>query len=156
MAAAVSFSVLRIPIQVPDSLVVMLQVQAAPSGALTNFVGEQGFLRPVYMAQTRWLLDLAGGDHYFLVFRGFHVLLVFTLLALFVVAARVRTAPELGAFLFALVVLTGHHTFRGNVWESYPVNHYLEIAIFCLAALVVCQSRGGSCLQSHRSRSSPV
>ena len=143
MAAAVSFSLLRIPVQVPDSLVVMLQAQAAPSAALTNFVGEQGFLRPIYMSQTRLLLDAAAGNHYFLIFRGFHVLLVATLFILFVVAARVHTWREFAAFAFALVVLTGHHTFRGNVWESYPVNHYLEIAICCLGAFVLCQSRGG-------------
>lgn len=143
MAAAVSFSLLRIPIQVPDSLVVMLQVQAAPSAALTNFVGEQGFLRPIYMSQTRLLLDAAGGDHYFLVFRGFHVALVVALFALFLSAARVRTAGDVAVFAFALLVLTGHHTFRGNVWESYPVNHYLEIAVLSLGALVLCQSRGG-------------
>jgi hypothetical protein len=143
MAVAVSFSLLRIPIQVPDSLVVMLQAQAAPSAALTNFVGEEGFLRPIYMSQTRLLLDAASGDHYFLVFRGFHVALVALLFVLFVMAARGRTRSDVAAFVFALVVLTGHHTFRGNVWESYPVNHYLEIAIYCLGAFVLCQSRGG-------------
>src|SRR6185436_16136677 len=126
MAAAVSFSLLRIPIQVPDSLVVMLQVQAAPSASLTNFIGEQGFLRPVYMSQTRLLLDAAAGNHYFLVFRGFHVVLIAALFILFAIAARVRTRTDFAAFAFALLVLTGHHTFRGNVWESYPVNHYLE------------------------------
>jgi hypothetical protein len=143
MAAAVSFSLLRIPIQIPDSLVVMLQVQAAPSAALTNFVGEQSFLRPIYMSQTRVLLDAAAGEHYFLVFRGFHVALLVALLALFVQAVRVRGRGDFAAFLFALLVLVGHHTFRGNVWESYPVNHYLEIAILCLGALVLSQSRGG-------------
>ena len=143
MAAAVSFSLLRIPIQVPDSLVVMLQAQAAPSASLTNFVGEEGFLRPIYMSQTRLLLDASSDDRYFLVFRGFHVALVAILFLLFVMAARVRTRTDVAAFAFALVVLTGHHTFRGNAWESYPVNHYLEIAIYCLAAFVLCQSRGG-------------
>ena len=143
MAAAVSFSVLRIPIQVPDSLVVLLQVQAAPSAALTNFVNESGFLRPVYMAQSRVLLDAAGGQHYFLVFRGFHAALVVMLFVLFVLALPVRSRDEFAAFAFALLVLTGIHTFRGNVWESFPVNHYLEIAICCLGALLVSQSRGG-------------
>ena len=143
MAAAVSFSLLRIPIQVSDSLVVMLQAQAAPSAALSNFLGEQSFLRPVYMSQTRLLLDAAGGGHYFLIFRGFHLALVAALFVLFVLATRVRTRSDVAAFVFALLVLTGHHTFRGNVWESYPVNHYLEIAVFCLGALVLSQSRGG-------------
>lgn len=143
VAAVVSFSLLRIPIQIPDSLVVMLQAQAAPSAALRYFVGEQGFLRPIYMSQTRLLLDASVGEHYFLIFRGFHVLLVVVLLALFVRAALVRTRTDFAAFALALLVLTGHHTFRGNVWESYPVNHYLEIAILSLAALVLAQSRGG-------------
>ena len=143
MAATVSASLLRIPIQIPDSLLVMLQVQAAPSAALTNFVGEQSFLRPVYMSQTRLLLDAAAGSHYFLVFRGFHVALVVTLFALFVLAARVRARGDFAAFAFALVVVAGHHTFRGNVWGADPVNHYPEIAIWCLGALVLSQSRGG-------------
>ena len=144
MVAVVGFSVLRIPIQVPDSLVVLLQVQAAPSAALTNFVGEQGFLRPVYMSQTRLLLDVAEpGGHYYLVFRGFHVLLVALLIGLFARAARVETRADFAAFVFALLVLVGHHTFRGNVWEAYPVNHYLEIAVYCLAAFVLSQSQGG-------------
>ena len=143
MAAAVSFSLLRIPIQVPDSLLVMLEAQAAPSAALSNFMGERGFLRPVYISQTRLLLDAAGGEHYFLVFRGFHAALVAVLFVLFVMAARVRTRTDFAAFTLGLLVLTGIHTFRGNVWEAYPVNHYLEIAVCSLAAFVLCQSRGG-------------
>jgi hypothetical protein len=143
MAAAVSFSLLRIPIQVPDSLLVMLDARAAPSAALSNFMGERGFLRPVYISQTRLLLDAAGGEHYFLVFRGFHAALVAVLFVLFVMAARVRTRTDFAAFTLGLLVLTGIHTFRGNVWEAYPVNHYLEIAVCSLAAFVLCQSRGG-------------
>src|SRR5262245_3408916 len=99
MAAAVSFSLLRIPIQIPDSLVVMLQAQAAPSASLTYFVGEQGFLRPLYMSQARLLLDASAGNHYYLIFRGFHVLLVVLLLGLFVRAAIVRTRTDFAAFM---------------------------------------------------------
>jgi hypothetical protein len=35
------------------------------------------------------------------------------------------------------------HSFLGMVWEgALSVNHYLEIAVFCVAALVLCQSSG--------------
>jgi hypothetical protein len=40
--------------------------------------------------------------------------------------------------------LTGLHTFRGTVWEAYPVNHSLEIVAFCLLALALSRSRGGT------------
>ena len=144
MATAVSLSVLRIPIQVTDSLVPMLQVQAAPSAAAVFriYLGEDAFLRPVYESQIKLLLDASGG-HYFLAFRGFHVFLVVVLFALFTLAARVGTRTEFLAFAFALTVLTGLHTFVGNLWEAYPINHYLEIAVFCAGALVLAQSRGG-------------
>jgi hypothetical protein len=48
------------------------------------------------------------------------------------------------ALLFALTVLMGLHTFRGTVWEAYPVNHSLEIVAFCLLALALSRSRGGT------------
>jgi hypothetical protein len=44
------------------------------------------------------------------------------------------------AAAFALTVLTGMHTFRGLVQEAYPINHYLEAAVFCLLALNLAQS----------------
>ena len=144
MAAAVSLSVLRIPIQVTDSLIPLLQVQAAPSAAAVfrSYLGRTGFLRPVNWSQIKLLLDVSGGN-YFLAFRGFHVLLVVLLFVLFTLAARVRTRTEFLAFTFALTVLTGLHTFVGNVWEAYPINHFLEIAVFCTGALVLAQSKGG-------------
>jgi hypothetical protein len=138
MALAVSCSLLRIPVQVPDSLIVMLQAQAAPSAWMGNFMGEQGFLRPLYGMQTRMLLDAAGAS-YDAVFRGFHAALVIALFALFVVVAKVRGRRDWAAFAFALLVLSGHHTFRGNVWEAYPINHYLEVAVCCLAAFALAQ-----------------
>ena len=144
MATAVSLSLVRIPIQVTDSLLVMLQVQPEASAAavIRTFLGEDGFLRPLYPAQVKVLLDLSGGS-YFVTFKAFHVALVVALFIVVTMAARVRARTEFIAFAFALAVLTGLHTFIGNVWEAYPINHYLEIAVFCTAALVLGQSRGG-------------
>jgi hypothetical protein len=144
MAAAVSFSVVRIPLQVTDNLLVMLQLQAAPSTAavFSTYLGDAGFFRPLYWTQSKALLDLSGGD-YFFAYKAFHVALVCALFFLFVRTARVRTRTDVAAFVFALTVLTGLHTFRGTLWESYPINHYLQIAVLCLGALALCQSRGG-------------
>ena len=45
--------------------------------------------------------------------------------------------------MFAITVLEGHHSFLGTVWEAYPINHFLEISVFCVFALVLARSRGG-------------
>jgi len=142
MAAVVSFSLFRIPVQVTDSLVPMLQVLAKGPVEILGQTVEDGFLRPAWWLQVGALLSLAG-EHYFLVFKGFHVLLVVLLLALVTGVARVRTATDLVAFGFALTVLTGMHTFLGSVWEAYPINHYLEVSVLTLAALALARSRAG-------------
>lgn len=145
MAAAVSFSVLRIPVQVTDSLVPLLQVQATSSavGVFRGILGEEAFLRPVFWTEVRLLFDVAAGRHYFIVYKAFHLLLLGVLFFCFVRAARVHTRCDSAALLFALLILTGLHTFRGMVWEAYPVNHYLQVAVCCTGALLLSQSRGG-------------
>lgn len=145
MMCALAYSILRIPVQLTDSLVPMLQVQARDS-AVDVFAGGFGgddYLRPMFWTQVKLLFDAAAGERYFAVFKGFHIALVVALLCLFVRAARVSSRVDAAAFALALLVLTGLHTFRGSVWEAFPVNHYLEIAVFCLAALVLSQSGGG-------------
>jgi hypothetical protein len=54
---------------------------------------------------------------------------------------RVHTWTDFAAGTFALTVLTGMHTFRGTVREAFPINHFLEIVVFCLIALNLAQSR---------------
>jgi hypothetical protein len=146
LCTAVSVGVLRIPVQVTDSLVPLLQAQATPGfvSALTGSFSSTAYLRPLRVGQIQLLYDLAEGNgRFFLVFRGFHVLLVIAAFALFVAALRVRTRDDFLVACLALTVLTGLHTFLGTVWEAYPINHFLEIAVFCLLALVLVQSRGG-------------
>ena len=100
------------------------------------------YLRPLRIAQIKALFDAAGG-HYQLAYRGFHVVLLFALLLLFVGALRVESREDLAAAVFALMVLTGMHTFIGFVREAFPINHFLEIAVFCLVALNLVRARGG-------------
>jgi hypothetical protein len=143
MAIAVCDSLARIPVQVTDSLVPILQAQQTSSVA-SAFFGSLGaaYLRPMRIAQIQALFELSNG-HYSLAYKAFHIALVIACFVLFLLAIDLRTAGGLAALPFALTVLVGLHTFRGMVWEAYPINHFLEIAVFCLLALVLAKSRGG-------------
>jgi hypothetical protein len=143
MTAAVCVSAARIPIQVTDSLVPILQAQQTPS-VTSAFFSSLGaaYLRPMRVAQIQALFELSRG-RYFLAYKSFHVALVIACFALFMIALHVRTHADVAALPFALTVLAGLHTFRGMVWEAYPINHFLEISVLCLCALVLAQSRGG-------------
>ncbi|HEY6507116.1 MAG TPA: hypothetical protein VIY56_03835 [Vicinamibacterales bacterium] len=145
MAAALSASVLAIPVQVTDSIVPLLQAEQMPSvvAAMRASTGNQGYFRPLRIGQIQVLYALSGGAHYTAVFKGFHVLLVVALVAGFVAVLRVRSASDFLVAVFSMTVLTGHHTFLGTVWEAYPINHFLEIGVFCVFALVLARSRGG-------------
>ncbi len=145
MAAAVSYSVVRIPLQVTDALIPILKAQATPSVAVAT-VGSfknPGYLRPLRIGQIQVLYELARGRHYFTVFKAFHVALVAAAFALFAAILQVRSRTDFFAGAFALTVFTGIHTFLGTVWEAYPFNHFLEIGVCCLATLALAQSRGG-------------
>jgi len=140
---ALACDLLWMPIQVPDSLEELLDVQESPS-LVATFVAHSPrapFLRPIRQVQIKMLFDASGGDHYWAVFRGFHALLMIAAVLLFARALRVSTAIDLSAAAFALVVLVGLHTFRGTVQEAFPINHFLEIAVWCLLALNLAQSR---------------
>jgi hypothetical protein len=133
---------MRKPIQVSDSLMEILDVQQSPS-LYATFIAHSPrgpFLRPLKQVQTKALFDLAGG-HYWLVYRGFHALLLTAALLLFTRALRVQTWADFAAAVFALTVLTGLHTFRGTVREAFPINMYLESVVFCLIALNLAQGR---------------
>jgi hypothetical protein len=144
MAATVCYSVLRIPLQVTDSLIPMLDAQRERSviGAFTSGATDAGYFRPLRAAQIQALFDLSHG-HYFAAFKGFQAASVLVVFALFLVVLEVDSRERVAALLFALTVLMGLHTFRGTVWEAYPVNHSLEIVAFCLLALVLARSQGG-------------
>src|SRR4029434_11078385 len=138
-AIGVSASVFRIPIQVSDSVEILEVVDREPSVAAAFTQGlhaSKTMLRPMRQVGTRLLLDIAHatGDRYNVVFRGFHAAAAALLIVLFTYVARPRDWSGAAALCFALLVLTGLHTFSGMMREAYPINHFLLVAIYCLAA----------------------
>jgi hypothetical protein len=144
-AVAVSASVYRIPIQVSDSVEILEAVDKTPSIAAAFAQGlyaSRTMLRPMRQTVTKALLEAAHalGDRYNLVFRGFHAATAAVLIGLFTLVARPRSWPDAAALAFALLVLTGLHTFTGMVREAYPINHFLLVAIYCLMVFALAQA----------------
>lgn len=141
---AFAYDLLRLPVQVYDALGEILDASRSPSAghSFVQSLGTAAYFRPLRIAQIKALFDLSGGQ-YWLVYRGFHVLLLALCLWLFTRALRVRSTTDLAAAAVALTVLTGMSTFRGTVLEAFPINHFLEVAVAALAALNLAQSRGG-------------
>ncbi len=146
VALAIAADLMWMPIQVADSVDEIVDASHSPSlrSSFVKSLGTEAYLRPLRIAQIKALFDLAGGQHYWLAFRGFHALLLIAALLLFIAALAVRTWTDFAAASFALVVLTGLHTFRGMLFEAFPINHFLEIAVFCL--IVVNLARRGPAL----------
>jgi len=145
VALAIACDLLWMPIQVSDSLGEIVEAQRSPSvwASFTENLGTEAYLRPFRIAQIKALFDVAQGTHYWLVYRGFHALLLIAAVLLFMRALRVSTAQDFAAAAFALVVFIGLNTFRGTVQEAFPINHFLEILLLCLVTLNLAQSRGG-------------
>lgn len=144
-ALALACDLLWMPVQVSDSVGEILDARQSPSAwaSFTDAIGSEAYLRPLRIAQIKVLFDLSGGRHFWLVYRGFHALLLVAAILLFTRALRVRTAVDFSAGAVALVILIGLNTFRGTVQEAFPINHFLEIVVFCLVVLNLAQSRGG-------------
>ena len=144
-ALALACDLFWMPVQVGDSLGEILDARDSPSiwASFTGAFGSDAYLRPLRIAQIKTLFDLANGQHYWLVYRGFHALLAIAGILLFTHAIGARTRIDFAAGAFALVVLVGIHTFRGTVQEAFPINHFLEIVVLCLVVLNLARSRGG-------------
>jgi hypothetical protein len=147
-AIAVSASVFRIPIQVSDSLEIIETVDQTPSvtAAFTQGLhASRTMLRPMRQVGTKLLLEVAHGvgDRYNLAFRGFHAATAALLIVLFTCVARPRDWTGVAALSFAMLVLTGLHTFGGMMREAYPINHFLLIAVYCLGVFAIAESKGG-------------
>jgi len=145
IALAIAADLLWMPVQVSDSLGEILDAQGSPSvsASFVNSLYGSAYLRPMRIAQIKVLYDVAGGAHYWLVYRGFHALLLVAAVLLFTAALRVSTRTDFAASAFALSVLVGLHTFRGTIQEAFPINHFLEIVVFCLLTLNLARTRGG-------------
>lgn len=145
LAAAIAYDLWRMPVQVSDSLQEILDAQASPSIATSfgNAIGTTSYLRPLRIAQIKALFDLANGQSYRLVYRGFHAVLIVLLIWLFVRALPIESPLDAAAAAVALTVLTGLHTFLGFLREAFPINHFLEIGVLVLVALNLTLSNGG-------------
>ena len=145
VALVLAADLLWMPVQASDSLGELLDAQQSPSAwaSFSGAFGTTAYLRPLRIAQIKGLFDLAQDRHYWLVFRGFHALLIVAAVLLFVRALRVATTIDFAAAAFALLVLTGLYTFRGTVREAFPINHFLEMVVACLVVLNLARSRGG-------------
>jgi hypothetical protein len=145
LAAAIAYDLWRMPVQVSDSLQEILDAQASPSIATSfgNAIGTTSYLRPLRIAQIKALFDLANGQYYRLVYRGFHALLIVLLIWLFVRALPIESPLDAAAAAVALTVLTGLHTFLGFLREAFPINHFLEIGVLVLVALNLTFSNHG-------------
>jgi hypothetical protein len=145
-AVALAGSVYLVPIQVSDSLEVIQRVIPMPSATAAFVDGLHNsptMLRPLKEVRARLLVQAgeALGGRYHLVFRGYHALAGAILIALFVWVCRARSWTDVAALAAALAVLTGMHTFVGLFRESFPVNHYLIVAVSALATFALAQSR---------------
>ncbi len=144
-ALFLAVSAWRVPIQVSDSLGVLLDVQRAASLGQVwtdHLHSSETMLRPLRYVKSRVLLDLGRRvGSYHATFRGYHAVLAVLLVVLFTLAVRPRDTIDLLAFAVALTVLVGHQTFRGTMMEAYPTNHFLEIAVCELVVVVLSQGR---------------
>ncbi len=144
LALGVGHDLLHMPLQVSDSLSLILDAAISPS-AWSDFrahLSEVAYFRPMRFVTIKVVADLSGGN-YALAYRLFHAALVLLFVVLFVRALQVRDRVMLAATPLALTVFLGIHTFLGTVKEIYPTNHFLQIAVLALLALNLTQSKGG-------------
>ena len=141
VAAGVAYCVARMPIQVSDCLGNLLQIQDVPlARVVADQMSARAYMRPLLWAQIKVVSDLSGG-HYFAAFKTVHALQLFTLAVLFVRPLRIRTSLDFAPLPLAMAVLVGLHTFSGTVREAFPINTFLTIVLFCVAAVNLSVSR---------------
>jgi hypothetical protein len=135
IAAALVYFVLGIPIQLWDVLgdLFDLMDQSVWGVVVKEMTGTQ-FMRPLARVQFKLAYELAGGVHYFLVFKAFHVAQIIALTLLFVRLLRVRSRADALVVPVGLALLFGAHIFLGHVDEAFPLNNYLTAVVASLAA----------------------
>ena len=127
---------LGLPIQYSDSFGQMLKLSASWRDLLYSEFTQQGFLRPLDWGLMKLVYDLSGGN-YFAWFRGAHVVQVVALSLLFVALVRPRTLQDAALLPLGLAVLVGAHTFQGTIVEAFPINHFMQLLLYCLAAAIL-------------------
>jgi hypothetical protein len=133
----------RMPFQVSDNLGNLLALRNVSLWSLVraHFDGGQ-YMRPLLWGYFKVVFDLSHG-HYFVAYKAVELAQIGLLLWLFARLLAVRTRTDFLVVPFVATVLVGLHTFGGFVWENYPINAYVTIAVFVLAALNLAESKGG-------------
>lgn len=132
LALTLGYMLLRLPIQVTESLPSMLALGRS-TGDLMQASVQEGYLRPAMWAELKLVHTLSQGN-YFTWFRWTQVLQTGAVLAAFVWLVRPRTAADAMVMPLALAVLVGHHTIAWTLREAFPINTYLTIVICCAIA----------------------
>jgi hypothetical protein len=142
VAASLSYGLLRMPLQVHDSVEEIIAAQQSPGvwASFTSTIGQTSYFRPLRIAESKLLFDMSRG-HYFAAYKTFHIALLIAAFALFLGLLPVDTWTDGAAALFALTVFTGLHTFLGLVKEAYPVNHFLQVVVLVLLAARLSRAR---------------
>lgn len=136
-------ALLRLPIQLSDSLVEFLSMDGQTlREVIRTQISAGSYFRPLRLGLIKILIDLSGGN-FSPWFRGFHALEVLALFVLFVRMLRPRTATEAAVVPLALAMIAGSHLFLDIFREAFPVNHFLTIAVCAVAAVNLVQSHGG-------------
>jgi hypothetical protein len=131
---ALGHFLLGIPIQLTDSFGNMLKLSTSWADLLYAEFTQRAYLRPMLWAELKLVYDASGGD-YFSWFRGTHVVQVTALLLLYVGLVRPRTFRDAALIPFGLAVLVGSQTFAGTIREAFPINTFLTVLLFCVAAM---------------------
>lgn len=136
VAMALGHFLLGLPIQFSESFGNMQKLSMPWHELIAGEFGQEGYLRPLLWAALKLVYDLSGGN-YFVWFRGFHVVQVALLVALFVALVRPRTWHDVAVLPLGLAVLIGLHTFAGTVREAFPINTFMTVLILCFAAAAI-------------------
>jgi len=133
-AASLAYFVVRVPMQVTDSLANLLGAREQSWWtAMAGGVGG-GYVRPLLGGELK-LVDAFAAGRETVVYRGLHGFELVACVLLFVSAVRVRDAASALAVPLGVAMLLGAHTFDGTVREAFPINNYLTVVVACLLAV---------------------
>ena len=144
VAVLFAIALLGIPVQISDSLTEFLAMQAQSFSyvAHTELTAGGPFFRPGKRITIKALFDLSGGNFYWW-YRGFHALEMLVLAVIFVRMLRPKAWDTAALVPLALAMIAGSHLFLDIYREAFPVQHFLTIVIFAVAAVLLAQARGG-------------
>src|SRR5687768_17338371 len=130
MALGVAHDLLHMPLQVSDSFTLLLDAVQSPS-VWRDFrvhLSDPNYFRPVYYATIKAIADLSF-ENYVLGYRLYHALLIIAFLLLLARALHVRDRIDVAVAPLTLTVFVGIHTFLGTVRETWPISHFLQVAV---------------------------